>query len=83
MPDNISAYLLNDPYRPLVPKSSLQQYDNYRIYDLVCVDEVKTTYSAGSVVNVTSKKQQDFLAIQAYSVIPILPDFVAIVNAYP
>jgi hypothetical protein len=38
------SYLnINDDYLPAVPKPSLQQYDNYQIYDIVCVDRSYAT----------------------------------------
>jgi hypothetical protein len=44
----IFNYLINDLYKPQTSKPSLQQYDNYQIYTLVCIDRVfantKTEY---------------------------------------
>lgn len=61
---------INDNYLPTVPKLSSQQYDNYQIYDLVCVDKSP------------SKKFKNFLAIQAYSPYPINSNFIDIVAQY-
>lgn len=61
---------ITDNRLPAVPKPSLQQYDNYQIYDLVCVDKS------------TTNQFKDFLAIQAYSPLQITCDFIAIANTY-
>lgn len=61
---------IDDDYLPLVSKPSLQQYDNYQIYDLVCVDKS------------SDQLRKDFLAIQAYSPRIIHTDFIAIANTY-
>lgn len=74
---------IEDNSLPLIPKPSLQQYENFQIYHLVCVDEVKQTFVNNVVTNTQVKKQQSFLAIQAYSTVPIIADFVEIVNNYP
>jgi hypothetical protein len=34
----INDYLIDDAYKPLVSKPSLQQYDNYQIYSIVGID---------------------------------------------
>jgi hypothetical protein len=84
MPQSIQGYLLaaNDPDMPPVSKPSLQQYDNYQIYDLYCVDITidKTNYD-GSHQQVL-QLQTSFLAVQAYSYSPIKCDFNAIVEQY-
>ena len=61
---------IEDDYLPLVPKPSLQQYDNYQIYDLVCIDKA------------ASQQLLNFLSIQAYSPFDINCDFVAIANRF-
>lgn len=61
---------IEDEYLPPVVKPSLQQYDNYQIYDLVCVD-----ISANA-------KLKKWLAIQAYSPTAITCDFITIANQY-
>jgi hypothetical protein len=68
MSDNYQG--IADDGLPPLPKPSLQQYDNYQIYDLVCVDKL------------VSEKFKHFLAIQAYSPYQIQCDFVAIANTY-
>ena len=65
-----SYHGISDDRLPLVSKPSLQQYDNYQIYDLVCIDKS------------SSNEFKNFLAIQAYSTKPILCNFIAIVNTY-
>jgi hypothetical protein len=74
---------ISDNSLPLIPKPSLQQYDNYQIYDVCCNDEIKETYVDGEVVSTDIKKFNHFLAIQAYSVVPIISDFIEVVNTYP
>lgn len=59
----------SDDRLPPIPKESLQQYDNYQIYDLVCVDKPEGKF-------------KNFLAIQAYSTKPINCDFITIANLY-
>ncbi|NJR31627.1 MAG: hypothetical protein HC778_00550 [Chamaesiphon sp. CSU_1_12] len=72
----------SDPLLPPIPKPSLQGWDNYQIYDVVCTDSIFSTYEGGEIVNVTKKERQNFLAVQAYSLKPIECDFQAIVNTY-
>lgn len=62
--------LPDDIYKPVMFKPSLQQYDPYQIYDVVCIDESD---------DVVFKK---FLGIQAYSITPIYSDFINIANIY-
>jgi hypothetical protein len=38
MPQPINDYLVGDDYAPKVPKPSLQQYDNYQIHRMYCID---------------------------------------------
>ena len=61
---------IEDDYLPVIPKPSLQQYDNYQIYDLICVDKSPTI------------QFKNFVAIQAYSPFPIPCDFIAIANRF-
>lgn len=37
---SINNYLPDDLYKPPVPRAALQQYDNYQIYSLFCVDVI-------------------------------------------
>ncbi len=43
MAQPINSYLPNDVYKPFADKPSLQQYDNYQIYTLVCRDILFST----------------------------------------
>lgn len=61
---------ISDADLPNTPKPSLQPYDNYQIYDLICVDKSST------------ELQKDFLAIQSYSPRIIHTNFIAIANTY-
>jgi hypothetical protein len=61
---------ITDADLPSTTKPSLQQYDNYQIYDLICVDKSPTQLN------------KDFLAIQSYSPRIIRTNFVAIANIY-
>jgi hypothetical protein len=61
---------IEDNYLPSVPKPSLQQYDNYQIYDVVCIDKSPT------------QRFKSWLAVQAYSTSPVQCDFIAIANTY-
>jgi hypothetical protein len=56
MPSYLGA---DDNYLPLISKPSLQQYDNYQIHDLYCVDIVE------SPTNIKLFKQ--FLAVERVS----------------
>lgn len=84
MSDSIQSYLLaaNDENTPAVSKPLLQQYDNYQIYDLYCIDVTidKTNYD-GSHKQVF-QLQNSFLAVQAYSCLPIKCNFNAIASQY-
>jgi hypothetical protein len=69
MADQISEYMTNDPYAPLVPKPELQQYDNYQIHDLYCVDIVYTNSYIGSISNNTIHPPNLFrswIAVEVY-----------------
>jgi hypothetical protein len=61
---------LEDTQLPQTPKHSLQQYDNYQIYNLVCIDKSSTQIF------------KNWLAIQAYSPHLIDCDFISIANTY-
>jgi hypothetical protein len=85
MPITIADYFqtINDPHAPKEPKPELAQYDNHQIYDLVCVDVTTQRLKNALVVFTKIRKQNKFLAIQAYSVRPIKTNFIAIIKAYP
>jgi hypothetical protein len=59
MPSQISTYLVGDSYAPAIPKLSLQQYDNYQIYDLYCLDKIAN-------VNANIWKQQRLFETGGY-----------------
>jgi hypothetical protein len=66
----IHSELPNDNYKPVTSKPSLQQYDNYQIYTVICVDKS------------ASQQFLDFLAIQTYSPFTIDCDFMAIAHRF-
>ncbi len=77
----------NDTYRPPISKPSLQQYDNYQIYDIYCFDVVSNTKVINSISGetntVSNQLKQGFIAVQAYSPdAPILCDFSTIAEQY-
>ena len=79
----ITDYLASDPYRPAVSLPSLDQYDNYQIYNLFCVDK-NVQVSVNGVAGSYSIKMNDWLAVQAYSPFRKIPtDFREIVLAHP
>ena len=84
MPNAIQAYLLaaNDPYAPPISKPSLQQYDNYQIYDLYCVDIISDVVIDGVM---SGKQDKGFylLAVQAYSPSIVKCNFNALAIQYP
>ena len=78
----VGDYLINDEYRPLIPKPHLQQYDNYQIHHLYCVDIFCQKNRDG---NVTPDDLifQSFIAVQAYDIADIECNFDEIIQAYP
>lgn len=84
MSESIQDYLLaaNDKDTPLVSKPSLQQYDNYQIYDLYCVDIISDVVVNG-VATVKQNKGISVLAVQAYDPNIVKCDFNALVTQYP
>lgn len=84
MSESIQAYLLaaNDNDAPLVSKPSLQQYDNYQIYDIYCVDIIYDVVLNGITTNKQDKGIYQ-LAVQAYSPNVVKCDFNALVIQYP
>jgi hypothetical protein len=71
--------LSNDAYKPVVSKPSLQQYDNYQIYDIHCID-IAYAVSNGAIIQ--PELQKSFIAVQAYNPTPILCDFNQIIATY-
>jgi hypothetical protein len=87
MASPISTYLIDDNYAPTIPKPALQQYDNYQIYDLYCVDRpisIVDGYDFEAYKYVTpsssNNSMQSWLAVQRYSPDRITLDFEAIVQ---
>jgi hypothetical protein len=85
----ISTYLIDDNCAPKIPKPALQQYDNYQVYDLYCVDrpfEIVDGHDweiGESLIPATDKGwMQSWLAVQRYSPDPITLDFELIINAH-
>lgn len=83
MYDEISMYIGDDAYAPPIPKPSLQQYDNYQIYDMYCFDTLSQRNSTKNGIEILSKTNIRTIAVQAYSPSPILCNFDAIVRRYP
>jgi hypothetical protein len=71
-----------DGYLPVIGVPSAQQYDNYGIYDIVCVDILLHKYLTNVIVSTTTTAQSSWLAIQAYSVESIPMNFQTIINMY-
>jgi hypothetical protein len=79
----INDYLIGDPYRPPLPLPALQQYDNYQIYSLFCVDKMISVVVNNVSGNYTNKLN-DWIAIQSYSPFRKIPlDFRSIILAHP
>jgi hypothetical protein len=78
----ISQYLLNDDYRPSTPKPSLQQWDNYQIHSVYCVDSIRNRIENNQSTDATSRFES-FLAVQHYHTSDIPCDFDAICRLYP
>ena len=78
----IYQYMTEDVYAPETLKPSLQQYDNYQIYDLYCEDITFQVASSvdGNYANLIKNKNR--LAVQAYSIQPIPCNFDAIIKQY-
>jgi hypothetical protein len=81
MLQSINDYLVGDAYAPTVLKPSLQQYDNYQIYSIACVDVNYRGYSTNNDIPPDVLFTR-FIAWQTYSIVSIRCDFNAIVNTY-
>lgn len=80
----IHQILPNDNYKPTVSKPSLQQYDNYQIYDIYCKDIVYSPMVIeGNINSPPPLFKKDFLAVQRFSSISIDCDFTQIASTYP
>lgn len=75
----------SDPYAPSVSVPSLQQYDNYQIYDLHCVDIESSSFTNGIPNGIALVEKESFLAVQVfhpdYAEIPCI--FSQLVLEYP
>jgi hypothetical protein len=82
MAQPINIYMTGDDYSPVFLNPSLQQYDNYCIYDISCVDITvdRTNYDASHTIIINNKTS--FLAVQAYNPSLIQCDFNSIMNQY-
>ncbi|MGL6343339.1 MAG: hypothetical protein ACRC80_29895 [Waterburya sp.] len=77
----MASYLgVDDDRLPAIPKPSLQQYDNYQIYDIYCEDIIYTPLPEGCPDDILMR---DLLAVQKYHPTPILFDFDSIAQQYP
>jgi hypothetical protein len=74
--------IIEDNYLPLMQIESLRQYDNYQIYDLICVDIKTDRLVRSTLVAGTPKLKNGFLAVQTFSLSPITCDFIAIALTY-
>jgi hypothetical protein len=66
-----------------MPKLSLQQYDNYQIYNLYCRDTVYQVLKDGILQPNEIHLFRSFLAVQSYSPYGIPDDFDSIIRSYP
>ncbi|WP_309732419.1 hypothetical protein [Chamaesiphon sp. OTE_75_metabat_556] len=89
MASPINTYLVDDNCAPTSPKPALQQYDNYQIYDLYCVDRPVSIVEGYDfeayrhLVPSTHKGlMQSWLAVQRYSPDRITLDFESIIQAH-
>jgi hypothetical protein len=87
MASPISTYLVDDNCAPKSSKPALQQYDNYQIYDLYCVDRpvsIVDGYDAEAYRYITPSTDQglmqSWLAVQRYSPDRITLDFESIIK---
>lgn len=80
----MKVYLgIEDSYLPAIPKPSLQQYDNYQIYDMHCVDILYEHTVGQSILKPNPRDvQSNWLAVQVYSIGIIPCDFNKIVSKY-
>lgn len=78
----INNYLPDDHYKPTSPKSQLQQYDNYQIYDIACVDITKNKIELNGTNSSSQAKGVKRIAVQAYNPVPIKCNFAQIVVDY-
>jgi hypothetical protein len=87
MANSIQDYLIstNDPYRPNLSKPSLQQWDNYQIYDLFTrdIEYLPLNPPLRSPIAAPSNKNMIcFVAAQRFNPTPIPVDFRKIASDY-
>lgn len=73
---------LTDDYLPSSSKPSLQQYDNYQIHSLYCVDVI-CKKNVNGLITQNNIIFQNFIAVQAFDVNEIEFDFDEIIQLYP
>jgi hypothetical protein len=80
----IQSELPNDIYKPSVSKPSLQQYDNYQIHDMYCIDIIYSSIPSLPTASVPpSVKQKAWLAVERVSPLGLIScDFGAIAETY-
>jgi hypothetical protein len=87
MADLISVYMADDPYTPSISKPELQQWDNYQIHDLYCIDVIyePITISGVTISPPPSLILKSFLAVEVYHPSSVLTpvDFTLIAKLYP
>lgn len=74
---------IEDEYLPPVVKPSLQQYDNYQIYDLYCTDIYSIRIDVNGTTENVCTSNTNRLAVQAYNINPIPIDFNTVIKNYP
>lgn len=82
---SINDLLGTDSHKPQIDKDYHQQWENYGIYDLYCVDDESTHIKITPNNQTTSVKVDKFtraLAVQKCNPIPIPFDFDELVNLY-
>jgi hypothetical protein len=82
---SIQDYLPNDNYKPKISKPSLQQWDNYQIYDLFCT-EIKygliPQNTRASLTTPDIQIESKILAVEQYNPNIICVDFRGIASQY-
>jgi hypothetical protein len=83
MAQPISAYMTGDIYAPVISKSSLQQWDNYQIHSVYCVDSIRSEIINSNPPIDATIKFTSFLAVQSYGLNDIDCNFDSIAQLYP
>jgi hypothetical protein len=83
MPQPINAYMTGDIYAPVFFKPSLQQWDNYQIHSVYCVDSIRNQVIDNAQPTDSTSIFKSFLAVQHYHTSDIPCDFDAICRLYP